>query len=95
VEQKANGVPKKLVAFKMTDKSAPPRPEYPIWAAGADSVKLGRVVSGTQSPSLNVGLGMGYVPPDSAKPGTPIQIEIRGKRAAAQIVPKPFYRKPG
>ncbi len=94
-EQKANGTLKKLVAFKMTDKSAPPRPEYPIWAAGADSAKLGRVVSGTQSPSLNVGLGMGYVPPDSAKPGTAIQIEIRGRRAAAQIVPKPFYRKPG
>jgi aminomethyltransferase len=94
-EQKAKGTLKKLVAFKMTDKSAPPRPEYPIWAAGADSVKLGRVVSGTQSPSLNVGLGMGYVPPDSAKPGTAIQIEIRGKRAAAQIVPKPFYRKAG
>ena len=94
-EQKATGTPKKLVAFKMTEKSAPPRPEYPIWAAGADGVKLGRVVSGTQSPSLNVGLGMGYVPPESAKAGTAIQIEIRGKRAAAQIVPKPFYRKAG
>jgi aminomethyltransferase len=94
-EQKAKGVSKKLVAFKMTDKSAPPRPEYSIWAAGANSVQLGRVVSGTQSPSLNIGLGMGYVSPDCAKPGTPIQIEIRGKRAAAQIVAKPFYRKPG
>ena len=94
-DQKAKGTAKKLVAFKMTDKSAPPRPEYPIWAAGADGANLGRVVSGTQSPSLNVGLGMGYVPPESAKAGTPIQIEIRGKRAAAQIVPKPFYRKAG
>ncbi len=48
-EQKANGVKKKLVAFKMTDKSAPPRPHYPIWANGAS---VGEVVSGTQSPSL-------------------------------------------
>lgn len=94
-EQKAKGAPKKLVAFKMTDKSAPPRPDYPIWSASAEAVKLGRVVSGTQSPTLNIGLGMGYVPADSAKAGTPIQIEIRGKRAAAQIIPKPFYRKAG
>src|SRR5438477_2091219 len=46
-EQKAVGTRKKLVAFKMTDKSAPPRPHYPIWADGA---KVGEVVSGTQSP---------------------------------------------
>lgn len=94
-EQKAKGTTKKLVAFKMSEKSAPPRPEYPIWAAGAEGARLGRVVSGTQSPTLNVGLGMGYVPPESAKAGTAIQIEIRGKCAAAQIVPKPFYRKTG
>ena len=66
--QKADGVKKKLVAFKMTDKSAPPRPHYPIWVNGA---KAGIVTSGTQSPSLNVGIGLGYVPPASAKAGTP------------------------
>jgi aminomethyltransferase len=89
-EQKANGVKKKCVAFKMTDKSAPPRPHYPIWANGAP---VGEVVSGTQSPSLNLGIGMGYVPPELAKPDTKIEIEIRGKRAPAVIVPKPIYRK--
>ena len=88
--QKANGVKKKLVAFKMTDKSAPPRPHYPIWANGAS---VGEVVSGTQSPSLNIGIGMGYVPPEFAKPDTKIGIEIRGKRFAAVVVPKPVYRK--
>jgi len=77
-------------AFQMTGKSAPPRPGYPIWINDA---KVGEVVSGTQSPSLGYGIGMGYVPPELAKPGTPIEIEIRGKRAAAVIVPKPFYRK--
>jgi aminomethyltransferase len=89
-EQKANGVKKKLVAFKMTDKSAPPRPHYPIWANG---VSVGEVVSGTQSPSLNLGIGMGYVPPEFAKADTKIEIEIRGKRFGAVVVPKPIYRK--
>ena len=89
-EQKANGVKKKCVAFKMTDKSAPPRPHYPIWANGAS---VGEVVSGTQSPSLNLGIGMGYVPPEFSKPETKIEIEIRGKRAPAVVVPKPIYRK--
>jgi aminomethyltransferase len=89
-EQKANGVKKKCVAFKMTDKSAPPRPHYPIWVNGA---LVGEVVSGTQSPSLNLGIGMGYVPPEFAKPDTKIEIEIRGKRAPAVIVPKPIYQK--
>jgi len=89
-EQKANGVKKKCVAFKMTEKSAPPRPVYPIWANGA---AVGQVVSGTQSPSLGVGIGMGYVPPEFAKAGTAIEIEARGKRAAAAVVPKPIYRR--
>ena len=74
----------------MTDKSAPPRPHYAIWANGAT---VGEVVSGTQSPSLNLGIGMGYVPPDFAKAGTVIEIEIRAKRFAAVVVPKPIYRK--
>jgi aminomethyltransferase len=88
-EQKANGVKKKLVAFKMTDKSAPPRPHYPIWVNGSGA---GTVTSGTQSPSLSVGIGLGYVPPEHAKAGTPIEIEIRGKRCPAVIVPKPIYQ---
>jgi len=52
------------------------------------------VVSGTQSPSLGIGIGMGYVPPQFAKPGTAMEIEIRGKRAPAVVVQKPLYRKP-
>ena len=93
-EQKAKGTARKLIAFKMTDKSAPPRPHYSIWSSGPNAAKLGEVVSGTQSPSLGIGVGMGYVPPELAKPQTPIEIEIRGKRAPAVIVPKPIYRKP-
>ena len=88
-EQKSNGVKKKLVAFKMNGRSAPPRPHYPIWANGTP---VGEVVSGTQSPSLNLGIGMGYVPPELAKAGTVIEIEIRGNRVPAVVVPKPIYR---
>jgi aminomethyltransferase len=89
-EQKANGVKKKCVAFKMADKSAPPRPHYPIWVNG---VSVGEVVSGTQSPSLGIGIGMGYVPSELAKADTKLEIEIRGKRFAAVIVKKPIYHK--
>jgi aminomethyltransferase len=88
-EQKEHGAKKKLIAFKMADKCAPPRPHYPIWAGGAS---IGIVTSGTQSPSLGTGIGMGYVPPEKSK--GEIEIEIRGKRFPAVIVPKPIYKKP-
>jgi aminomethyltransferase len=93
-EQKAKGPAKRLVAFKMTDRSAPPRPHYAIWSTGPGAAKIGEVASGTQSPSLGLGIGMGYVPPGFARAGIPIEIEIRGKRAPAVVVSKPIYRKP-
>jgi aminomethyltransferase len=94
VEQKAKGTMKKLIAFKMTGKSAPPRPGYPVWSSGANARAIGQVVSGTQSPSLGIGIGLGYVPPEFAKPETAIQIEIRGKLSPALIVRKPIYQRP-
>jgi aminomethyltransferase len=90
-DQKEKGPPRKCVAFKMTGKSAPPRPHYPIWIGNEN---VGEVTSGTQSPSLNAGIGLGYVPSAHAKPGARLEIEIRGKRAPAEIVPKPIYRSP-
>jgi aminomethyltransferase len=89
--QKQSGTTKKLAAFVMTSRSAPPRPDYPIHAPGGD--RIGTVVSGTQSPSLNLGIGLGYLPPASTKPGTELEIEIRGRRSPARVVPKPIYRK--
>ncbi len=90
LDQKTNGVKKRSVAFRMTDKSPPPRPGYAIVAGGEP---VGMVVSGTQSPSLNIGIGLGYVPPPVATAGTAVEIEIRGRRFAAEIVKKPIYRK--
>jgi aminomethyltransferase len=92
-EQKSKGTSKKLAAFKMTERSAPPRPGYPIWSAGEKPERIGEATSGTQSPTLGSGIGLGYVPPQFAKPNTTIGIEIRGKQAPAVVVPKPFYRK--
>ena len=92
--QKALGIGKKCVAFKMTERSAPPRPGYPIWTESSNSHATGSVTSGTQSPSLGLGIGLGYVPPEQSKPGTVICIEIRGKQAAAEVVRKPIYKKP-
>jgi aminomethyltransferase len=92
-EQKAQGLTRRCIAFKMTDKSAPPRPHYAIWSTGSDARLLGEVTSGTQSPSLNCGIGLGYVPTEFAKADTRLEIEIRGRRFPAVVVPKPIYRK--
>ncbi len=93
-QQKAKGVSRKLAAFKMTGKSAPPRPHYSIWSSGPSARQIGEVASGTQSPSLGVGIGLGYLPPEFAAANTPLEIDIRGKKAASVVVPRPIYRKP-
>ena len=92
-EQKISGVKRKAVAFKMSGRSAPPRPHYAIWSTGPEARKIGDVVSGTQSPTLGCGIGIAYVPPEFAAAGTKIEIEIRGNRAPAEVVAKPLYRK--
>lgn len=92
--QKSQGLTRRCVAFKMTDKSAPPRPHYPLWSTGPEARLLGEVTSGTQSPSLNCGIGLGYVPAEFAKLDTKLEVEIRGRRFPAVVVGKPIYRKP-
>ena len=93
VKQKQEGIRKKLVAFTMTGKTPPPRPHYDIWSTGEGYSKVGQVVSGTQSPSLNLGIGMGYVTPDLAKPKTELFIDVRGRRFPALAVSRPIYKK--
>jgi aminomethyltransferase len=91
--QKAEGVVRKCVPFKMTGRSAPPRPHYPIWSTGAEEKMVGEVTSGTLSPSLGIGIGLGFVPVELARPGTAIQIEIRGRRQPAEVAARPLHRK--
>ncbi len=90
--QTLSGTSKTLVAFRMNGRSAPPRPHYPLWVGGQ---AVGEVTSGTQSPSLGVGIGMGYVPPACAASGESLEVEIRSKRFPAGIVTKPIFRNNG
>jgi aminomethyltransferase len=91
LETKTNGARDKLVAFKMNSKGPPPRPHYPLFHNGE---RVGEISSGTLSPSLNIGIGMGYVSAVLARPGTPLEVEIRGQKFPATIEKKPLYRKP-
>ena len=86
---KENGVAKKLVGFEMIDKGIP-RHGYEI--VDTDNNVVGVVASGTQSPSLNKAIGLGYVPTASAKVGCEIYISIRNKSLKAVVVPIPFYK---
>lgn len=92
--QKAQGTTRKLAAFKMmAERCAPPRPGYSIWSASDGAEPIGRVASGTQSPSLGIGIGLGYVAPPYSPANTAIAIEIRGRRVPAETVSRPIYRR--
>jgi aminomethyltransferase len=86
---KKEGVSRKLVGFE-TDGKIFPRQGVPISKEGR---RIGRVTSGTFSPSLEKGIGMGYVPPEYAKTGTEIELTIRTKEIPAGVVKTPFYKE--
>ena len=78
-----------LAAFTIEGRGIP-RPGNPILAG--DEV-VGEVTSGTFSPSLEIGIGMGYVRADLAAAGTELEIDVRGKRRTAKVGEKPLYKK--
>ncbi|HEY8397191.1 MAG TPA: glycine cleavage T C-terminal barrel domain-containing protein, partial [Flavihumibacter sp.] len=86
-EQKANGVQRKLVGFEMIDKGIP-RHDYII--TDADGNPIGKVTSGTQAPSLQKAIGMGYVSIGYAQPDSEIYISVRDKKLKAKVVKMPF-----
>lgn len=88
---KLGAATKRCIAFRMAEKAPPPRPGYVILA---DGKPVGNVTSGTSSPSLGVGIGLGYVAGVCAQPGTRLEIEVRGRTFPAQVVSKPIYRRP-
>ena len=88
-QQKANGVTRKLVGFELKDRGIP-RQSYPI--VDSNAVVIGSVTSGTMSPSLNKGIGMGYVRSDFSEVGTEIGIKIRKKIVLAKVIKLPFYK---
>ena len=87
--QKKEGVSRKLCAFELVDKGIP-RHGYEI--ADAEGNIIGVVTSGTMSPVLKKGIGMGYVKPEFAKAGTEICIKVRGRNLKAQVVKAPFRK---
>lgn len=88
--QKNNGVSRKLVGFEMIDRGIP-RHGYEIKDTAGNTI--GVVTSGTQSPSLNKAIGMGYVKTEFSKPDTEIFIQIRDKGIKAKVVKIPFIKK--
>ena len=88
-QQKQDGVQRKLVGFEMIDRGIP-RHDYEI--VDADGNVIGKVTSGTQSPSLQKAIGMGYVKNEFAKEGNEIFINIRDNKIRARIVKPPFYK---
>lgn len=89
--QAQQGPARRFVAFELLEKSVP-RHGFTILDPSS-SQPIGEVTSGNLSPLLQKGIGLGYVPPSFAKPGTAIAIEIRGKIIPAVIVKPPFYKK--
>jgi len=87
--QKAEGTPRKLVGFEMLERAIG-RHGYDAFAGGQ---KAGVVTSGTQTPFLKKAIGMAYLPIERTQPGTEFEIDVRGRRAKAAVVPMPFYKR--
>lgn len=90
LEQKNKGVSRKLVGFEMIDRGIP-RQHYPLFDMAGTPV--GEVTSGTMSPVLKKGIGMGYVNTAYAEPGSDIRVGVRDKMLQARVVKMPFYVK--
>jgi aminomethyltransferase len=88
-KQKAEGPARQLIGFEMLDRAIG-RHGYDVYVEGR---KAGVVTSGTQTPFLKKAIGMAYLPSDRTAPETEFEVEIRGRRARAKVVPMPFYTR--
>jgi len=86
IRQKEAGIERKLAGFRLRERGFP-RPGYEVRTPSGGGV----VTSGTVSPSLGVGIGLAYLPAESAQPGAEIEIVIRGQGIPAEVVKPPFY----
>jgi aminomethyltransferase len=87
--QKAEGTARKLVGFEVLDRAIA-RHGHEVYI---DGQKAGVVTSGTQTPFVKKAIGMAYLPSASTAPGTPFEIDVRGRMVKAQVVPMPFYKR--
>jgi len=88
--QKTAGVERRIVGFEMIDRGIA-RHGYDAFVDGR---KAGVVTSGTQTPFLKKAIGMAYLPVEHTAPGTAFDVDIRGRRTRARVVPMPFYKRP-
>ena len=88
--EKQNGLRQKLVGIELSERGVP-RTGYAILHEGQP---VGKLTSGTLSPTLERPIGLGYVPTEYAKVGTALTIDIRGRPVPASVVALPFYRRP-
>ncbi|MET3940351.1 aminomethyltransferase [Paenibacillus sp. PvP094] len=89
LQQKNGGPSRKLVGIEVLERGIP-RPHYPIYVEG---VQIGEVTTGTQSPTLKRNLGLALINSQYAALGTPLEIEIRGKKLKAEVVKTPFHKR--
>jgi aminomethyltransferase len=87
--QKAEGPPRKLVGFEVLDRAIA-RHGYDVYVDGR---KAGVVTSGTHTPFLKKAIGMAYLPADRTAVGSEFDVDIRGRRVHATVVPMPFYKR--
>lgn len=87
-QQKREGVKKRLVGLQMQGRNIA-RHDYPVFHDGQE---VGIVTSGTLAPTVGQAIALGYVPPELAQPGQPVEVGIRGKNYPAIVVKRPFYR---
>jgi aminomethyltransferase len=90
LQAREQGLSRRLVGFKMLDRSIA-RHGYRVVS---DGQQVGTVTSGNVSFTLGYNIGMAYVPPVLAEPGTRLGVEVRGMAAPAEVVPMPFYKRP-
>jgi len=88
-KQKAEGAPRKLVGFEVLDRAIA-RHGHDVYV---DGQKAGVVTSGTQTPFVKKAIGMAYLPAAKAADGTEFEIDVRGRRVKAMVVPMPFYKR--
>lgn len=87
--QKEEGIRRKLVGFEMIDRGIA-REHYPVLI---DGLQVGSVTSGSPAPFLGKNIGLTYLPIEKTAVGTRFEIDLRGRRAAAEVVPTPFYKR--
>ncbi len=89
-EMRDRGPERTLVGFRLVEKSGIPRHGYTMLRGNE---AIGEVTSGAHSPTLDMGIGLGYVAMEHSQPGTGIAIDIRGRQAGAEVAAIPFYTR--